>query len=230
MIHSSINNYIISNNISKSNVDKKNELSETYYSILKNSSRSPLYTVDFTVEKSTFAILLKETTLDIQDKTDMIFLAFSPLLTNDTQSKTDENYKLDILTNFSTAYNQLVELATNQQSINKLASRLLSNIKRLTTPHLDHLSACGIVLNHDQKLSINLANATSALDNQEFWDLCLDDTSFFHSLHKRMHTLSLDPMKYIEKTMITYPNPFRHAPINPYMTSIYTGMLFNNFF
>lgn len=237
MIHS-VYNYIISNQIfknnSRSNVVKRNELSETYHSILRMSSRSPLYLVSMTEQNSDFAIGLKEIALDLQNETDMIFLSSSSLLADDgtlSIEKTDSNtdYKLDILTDFSVSYNQLIDLAAKQQKTSNLASHLLWNINQLIQPHKDLLSTCGIELDQQQKMSINIPEAVLALDNNMFEQLYQDNTSFFHAFQNRMYTLSLDPMEYIDKIMITYPNPFRPAFTNPYITSIYSGMLFNGY-
>ena len=68
-----------------------------------------------------------------------------------------------------------------------------------------------------------------------FYDNGIQDMTWFHSLKKCfkhtmpnviMEHISLDPMNYINKTMISYPNPIRPFN-NPYQISVYSGMIFN---
>ena len=45
---------------------------------------------------------------------------------------------------------------------------------------------------------------------------------------RKLNAISLDPMEYVDRRICAYPNPNATYP-NPYMTSIYTGMLFNTY-
>ena len=47
-------------------------------------------------------------------------------------------------------------------------------------------------------------------------------------LLKKSRQVSLNPMEYVEKTMVAYKNPGRSF-INPYSVSAYSGMMFNGY-
>jgi flagellar hook-associated protein 2 len=45
---------------------------------------------------------------------------------------------------------------------------------------------------------------------------------------RKLDSISIDPMEYIDRRICAYPNPNATYP-NPYVTSIYSGMLFNSY-
>ena len=51
---------------------------------------------------------------------------------------------------------------------------------------------------------------------------------FTDSILRKTNQISLDPMEYVERTMVAYKNP-GHNFATPYMTSNYSGMLFNSY-
>ena len=48
-------------------------------------------------------------------------------------------------------------------------------------------------------------------------------------LLRKSNQVSLNPMDYVEKVMVAYKNPGHNYP-NPYITSAYTGMMFDGYF
>ena len=50
--------------------------------------------------------------------------------------------------------------------------------------------------------------------------------SFGNHVLRKLNAISLDPMEYVDRRICAYPNPFTNY-INPYITSIYTGLLYN---
>ena len=62
-----------------------------------------------------------------------------------------------------------------------------------------------------------------------------DVTDTFHTLKdfsnlllRKSSQISLNPMQYVDQTIVAYKNP-GHNFINPYMSSAYSGMLFNGY-
>jgi len=45
-------------------------------------------------------------------------------------------------------------------------------------------------------------------------------------LYHKTSQISLNPMKYVDKTVVAYKNPGKNFA-NPYVSSNYSGMLFN---
>ena len=53
--------------------------------------------------------------------------------------------------------------------------------------------------------------------------------NFSNMLLRKSDQVSLNPMDYVEKVMVAYKNPGHNYP-NPYITSAYTGMMFDGYF
>ena len=46
---------------------------------------------------------------------------------------------------------------------------------------------------------------------------------------KRATSMLLNPMEYANKTIVAYKNPLKDNYSTPYITSIYSGMMFNSY-
>ena len=51
---------------------------------------------------------------------------------------------------------------------------------------------------------------------------------FGSHLLKKLNAISMDPMEYLNRRICAYSNPAT-SYVNPYVTSIYSGMLFNTY-
>ena len=51
---------------------------------------------------------------------------------------------------------------------------------------------------------------------------------FSDDLNKKCRQVSIDPMNYVDKKIVAYKNPGKSF-YSPYVTSNYSGMLFNYF-
>ena len=52
---------------------------------------------------------------------------------------------------------------------------------------------------------------------------------FTNSILWKTNQVSLNPMEYVDKTLVAYKNPAGHNFPAPYMTSNYSGMFFNSY-
>ena len=51
---------------------------------------------------------------------------------------------------------------------------------------------------------------------------------FTNSVLRKTNQVSLNPIEYVNKTIVAYKNPGHNFPV-PYMTSNYSGLLFNSY-
>ena len=51
---------------------------------------------------------------------------------------------------------------------------------------------------------------------------------FTKSLVRKSNQISLDPMNYVNNTVVAYKNPGKNFA-TPYITSAYSGMMFNSY-
>lgn len=127
-------------------------------------------------------------------------------------------------------YNFLVNLSYHQGDPPKLASLMLHDLKGLFSAAKPDLKECGITFDKEGYMQLDADTAHTAARMGRFETLFGKDNAVGSNAIKRSKMLSLDPMRYIEdKVIVTYPNPEKEHFANPYMTSIYSGMLFNSY-
>lgn len=127
-------------------------------------------------------------------------------------------------------YNHLIHLSYNQGNPPKLAPLMLHDLKGIFSKSRADFMECGITFNDEGYMEINEAAASNAASAGKFQNLFgSHDTLGTRAMHQ-FKEIAINPMKYIEdKIIVTYPNPRKENFANPYMTSMYSGMLFNSY-
>lgn len=140
--------------------------------------------------------------------------------------KINSDKLIEGLLSMKDSYNQLVKLADSVKnpSFNK---KLNNDLQTISSFFKNDLESSGILFDEDGLIKVDSALAIQSADSGDLQKLFSGSSGFVTKLKQRINSISLDPMDYVHKILITYPN-IRKAPIaNPYMTSIYSGMLFN---
>lgn len=134
----------------------------------------------------------------------------------------DEKKISDKLEDFLHSYNQLVDISKSGAN-NKGGSRLFRDITSITRHNMDLLSTAGLTVDENGYLQ-HSGEAETAQIKELF-----NGTSTFRQDIKRITgKMSLNPLDYIDKIVITYPNTNGTYP-NPYQPSKYSGLLFNDY-
>lgn len=104
--------------------------------------------------------------------------------------------------------------------------RLLSEMKGIADTYRSHFDLIGITPNEKGELQIS----EEQLKKAAFSDTAKEDfaplKTFANSLVRKTSLISLNPMEYVDKKIIAYKNPGKNFA-TPYITSAYSGMLFN---
>ena len=134
----------------------------------------------------------------------------------------DENKAADKIKDFLDSYNQLVDIARNGNQ--KGATKLFRDVTGIANRHRASIEEAGLTINDDGYLTQE--GEVNPLKLQELFD---EDTSSFRKDIKRTtDKMTLNPLHYIDKVVVTYPNTNRTFP-NPYYPSKYSGLLFNDY-
>lgn len=137
---------------------------------------------------------------------------------------------LDAIHSLADSYNKFVELSKDTQCNKVRIDKLSNDLNNMTKNCKNSLEACGIDINvDDYSMSINDSLVKQAINDGELQDLFLGENGITNKIIKITDNVSFDPMEYIEKTMVTYPNYLKRAFPNPYVSSIYSGMLFSGY-
>lgn len=145
-------------------------------------------------------------------------------LKTDVESLTDNVYHL------VGGYNDFVKAAASYLETQTRSRQLIKELKGIASVYGDSLGSMGLNLEKDGTLAIDNETlhetaSRSADINETFGNL----KNFSNMLLRKSNQVSLNPMDYVERTMVAYKNPGRSF-INPYVTSDYTGMMFDGYF
>lgn len=137
----------------------------------------------------------------------------------------DEDKISDKLNDFIHSYNTLVDLSRTNTS--KLGNtKLFQDITGLVNRNAAALSDAGVTIEDSGYLSRSSDDEISTANIRTLFD---EETSSFRKDLKRLTgKMTLNPIDYIDKTIVTYPNTSGTYP-NPYQPSKYSGLLFNDY-
>lgn len=143
----------------------------------------------------------------------------------------DQHAVYEALEEFTNSYNHLVLAGKNAIQENKSSAFLLRGLSHLIASHYSSLNTVGIVADEEGYLTLDSAKAMKAAFSGEAETVFRKDGSFLKALDSRLENIVLNPMRFVDKKLVAYTDP--SAPVSertsPYTTSIYSGMLFNNY-
>lgn len=142
--------------------------------------------------------------------------------------KTDTESLTDNVSALIGSYNTFISTASSYQSSERLSGRLVREMSRIAAHYQSSMESMGIRLGSDNSLSIDealLKESASSSDGSFSYDTLKD---FASSLIRKTNQVSLDPMNYVSRTIVAYKNP-GHNFASPYVTSAYSGMMFNSY-
>lgn len=126
------------------------------------------------------------------------------------------------------SYNNILQTA-GKYSDSQTQSKLLSHDMSGAAFSLqNNLEVLGLMVGSQGEISIDkalLEEAVTTEDPSESFSVLND---FKNLLNAKATHASLDPMKYVDKVVVTYKNPGKTF-VNPYITSLYSGMMMDRF-
>lgn len=164
----------------------------------------------FTVDK-TFSLTLKGVN---EEDDDPITIGVK----NDLDSMADNIHVLvDGYNNF------LKNTETFSQALSR-GRKLMSDIHKLSSYYREDLDGLGINTEEDGTLTID----DVILKDNASEDSLKVVQQFAGSLLRKTNQISINPMEYVDKTVVAYKNPGKSFA-SPYNTSQYSGMIFNGY-
>lgn len=143
--------------------------------------------------------------------------------------KTDVESLTDNVTHLIGGYNDFIRAASSYLESQSKSRQLLQEFRGIAAVYSPSLSAMGMTLSEDGTLAIDREQLRqSALQSQDIGETFGYLKNFSTMLLRKSDQVSLNPMNYVEKTVVAYKNP-GHNYVSPYATSAYSGMLFNGY-
>lgn len=133
---------------------------------------------------------------------------------------------IDSLHELADNYNRLAVLAQNGTGYG--SHKLFSDLTAISSAYSDVLGSNGIAVTEDGLLEINDEQLKQSSNDGKLLDTLSDIGKFKNALQNKAKSIVLNPMEYINKSIVSYKNPAR-LTADPYTTSIYTGMMYNGY-
>lgn len=127
-------------------------------------------------------------------------------------------------------YNDFVNDVSGVKDTKFKSDKLKNDIIGIAKNHMASIEDTGIKLEADGKLSIDDELLSQAISAQQSSNSLAPVKQFADALIDKTKEISVDPMKYVDRTVVNYKNPDNKDPTgSPYITSEYSGMMFNNY-
>ncbi len=145
-----------------------------------------------------------------------------PVTISFTSDITIANNKMD---SFIGAFNQLVDMS-NSESYTLGTRSLKNDISAIAGKHTKELRDAGIEFDEDG----HMVKATEPTGSREvnYNELFSNINSFKKDVTNAVNRISIDPVAYINKLIVTYPNK-NDKFSSSYTQSIYSGLMYNNY-
>lgn len=141
----------------------------------------------------------------------------------------DSSYVLDAVQSLADDYNSFIDFTKSSNISGNGPDRITAFMKSAISSMKNELEACGITATFDGHLQLDPALIRQAALDGSLKEAFTSDNGFANQLKSRTELIGINPMEYINKTIVTYPNSARPGIANPYLTSVYSGMLFNQY-
>lgn len=207
------------------NNDERNAGDIVSYLGLNNVTSEPsnaLFTVNgeehsssnntFTINNG-FELTLKDTTGDRN-----IHIGFKP----------DMDALMDSLSELTHNYNTIISMAAKNSGSSGDSSRLFKELQRISRRHTNSLESAGLTFDENGAMKADESLVAQSVAEGNIRDSLEMIEKFKDDLKKEANLITINPMNYVDKTMISYPNPVISFS-NPYVTSMYSGMMFNGY-
>jgi len=142
--------------------------------------------------------------------------------------KTDLDSLTENINNLVSGYNSFIKAASEYLDLHPKSHKLLNEMAGMSRLYQPQLEQLGFEFKSDGQLSLNDSNFKQSVLNVEDRQQISSIRDFTNSVLRKTNQISLNPMEYVDKTIVAYKNP-GHNFVAPYVTSNYSGMLFNSY-
>ncbi|MBE5853550.1 MAG: flagellar capping protein [Lachnospiraceae bacterium] len=140
--------------------------------------------------------------------------------------KQDYEAVQDNISELAGNYNHFLQAVNSYKDAHSSSQKLYSEITGIASNYKDQLHSIGLDIQDNGQLAINkdTLSATAMSDDAEAQLGVVKDLT--RRLYHKTRQISLNPMNYVDKHVVAYKNPGRNF-VSPYVTSNYSGMMFN---
>lgn len=142
--------------------------------------------------------------------------------------KTDIDSLTDNVRSLVGGYNSFIKAVNESADTLSRGKKLVTDLHSLTSAYQYDFDSLGIKYNQDGTLDVDDNLLTQSVTENNPGEATVSVREFAASLMRKTGQISLNPMEYIDKTIVAYKNPGRNF-VAPYAASPYSGLLFNSY-
>ncbi len=132
------------------------------------------------------------------------------------------------ISRFIGGYNDFIRAAAEYQNTQPKSNQLIREMSRISGLYHNELSPLGISLSEDGTIQVDNTTLKSGLEENGAKESMDGIKRFANAVLNKTNAISLNPMDYVNKTIVAYKNPGKNfSPA--YITSQYSGMMFNSY-
>lgn len=170
---------------------------------------------EFTVGKM-FEVSIKSTTPEDQPVT--------------VSLKTDVESLTDNITGLTEGYNQFIRNAASHFDDQPRSKHLLREFTSIVNLYSQSFETMGIEKQEDGTLSLDTSKLKDTiLTSDDLSETFAPLKDFSKRVLKKSDEVSINPMTYVDRKVVAYKNPGGPNFASPYITSAYSGMMFNGY-
>lgn len=143
--------------------------------------------------------------------------------------KADVDSLTDNITQLVGGYNAFMKAASAYLDSQSRSGNLVKEMKGIAGLYHNSMESMGLNMADDGTLEIDTNLLQEAAQQSEDINETFSYLSdFSSSLLRKSNQVSLNPMDYVDRKIVAYKNP-GHNYASPYITSAYSGMMFNSY-
>lgn len=143
--------------------------------------------------------------------------------------KPDYESLKDNIISLTGSYNDFLQAAAKYVDQHPRTNILIGTMKAMSASYASSFTKAGIIQDSSGNLSVDEEKLTTALGSEDAEETLGSLKNFTHTTLRKATQIQLNPMDYIDKRIVAYKNPNVSHFANPYVTSAYSGMLFNGY-
>lgn len=140
--------------------------------------------------------------------------------------KTDYESLADNVTQLAGSINSFLSAVDRFKTSHTASGKLRSEMAGITSLYKRDFTDIGLNVQDDGSIAVDKTVLSKAIQSDDADDRFQVIKNFTQQVFRKTDQISLNPMQYVDKTVVAYKNPGHNFPC-PYLSSNYTGMLFN---
>ena len=141
--------------------------------------------------------------------------------------KTDLESLADNVSGMVSGYNDFMKAVDSYKSSQRLSGHLASEMKGISSYYSEDMEKMGLTMDSEGRMQLDRSLLKEYAGSVQDVALQLGELkSYAKALLKKTDQVALNPMEYVDKKIVAYKNP-GHNFASPYISSAYSGMMFN---